>query len=816
MPKPLKKSKKLFSFWRLGLKNKLIAIVMGVGTVPLVLAMFFSYQQGNKSLIQVIGASFQALAYETSTSIDQLVKEEISKITRLANHPTLVLSVQEQNRQWEKMSVAEMEERLKISLQAWKARDPQVPPPTSRRASFILSDLLRNDRHATENTVALFVTDNQGVLVASSNFHPEYVNRKRLSSQSLLPGRTEVFIGPLTLDYDLGNHIFEIAVPIHGNDGKVNGVLHRLYAAREFFASYIEPITFGDTGHVMLINSQGIVMTCPILPTGHQLKDPELVKAVTGAKPAWAITKGDGHGSLETSLIGYSPLVKTNRFVWKSNKLQWFTFAWQSSHELFAPTKSLLSWISVAGGFSVLLIAIMGALAAHRIVRPIRQLQHTAASIGRGEAVEPLEINTGDEIELLAEEINTMSRMIQKTFSGLEHQVETKTQEVIYQKKYTDGILMSVPETVVIFDSQLRIEYANAAFEKLTGCPASQYQKLTLTEAPLKFKDSWSLLAEDLSKYQKGIQKKNTGPIRKAASSPAKDPLAPGEVEPARDFGSTLTMGDHILAYQFFDVLLEKDKDRRIGLILKNVTDERKLMEQLTRADKLSGMGTLAAGVAHEMNNPLYSIIGYTEAMMEENQLPKIQSMAQKILDRARHMASIILNLTGYARDNKKDALKEVDITERLEAAADMALMSPYTNDIVLERNYEPVPAIQAKPEEIQQVFLNIISNAVQAMDGQGTIELSSLQNNGFIEIRIRDTGPGIPQEYLSKVFDPFFTTKEQGKGTGLGLNIVHQIVEKYGGSIEIETAQNQGTTFLIFLPVNGAGDKMLSPQPQG
>jgi signal transduction histidine kinase len=253
---------------------------------------------------------------------------------------------------------------------------------------------------------------------------------------------------------------------------------------------------------------------------------------------------------------------------------------------------------------------------------------------------------------------------------------------------------------------------------------------------------------------------------------------------------------------------LEEEKAQRIGVIMKDITEEKRLLDQLTQADKLSGLGTLAAGIAHEMNNPLYSIMGFTEAILDEKEISKIQPLAQKVLDRSKHMSSIILNLSGYARSNNDDAFKEVDVNERLEGAAEMALMATYTDTIDLEKNFGPVPSIQAKPEEIQQVFLNIISNAIQAMEGKGKLILSSQQDKGFIVVQIQDTGPGIPPEYIAKVFDPFFTTKDQGEGTGLGLNIVHRVVEQYGGNIKIESEPGEGTTFVISFPINGKENK--------
>ncbi len=804
-PKPARNS---FSFLRMGLKNKLIAIVIGVGTVPLILAMIFSYLQGNKSLTQVIGASFQALAYETSTKIDILLKEEIHKITHLASHPTLVLWVTQQNKYLKQISSSKIDQEIRQQSQAWSDRNPQSLSPTTNRASNVLKGFLKTDPYASENTLALFITDAKGLLVSSINFHPGYVNTHFPSWKKIMAGQLETFFGALARDTQTERYTFELAVPIKNHEGQVAGVLHRVYIAKDFFINALETITFGETGHVMVIDSNGVVLNCPILPTGHQLADPELVKAVTGPSNAWVQTQGDGHGSEDTSIIGYSPLEKTSQYTLASSDQRWFTFAWQASDELFAPTESLLTWVSGAGLFSILLIVIMGSLAANKIVRPIRQVQHAAVSIGRGETVEPLDIKTGDEIESLAEEINTMSGLLQKTFSGLEHQVEAKTQEVIHLKKYTDSILMSVPEIISILDPDLKIEYANAAFEQLTGCQPDRYLEHTLSEISLEPSKEWNLLSKEVEKYQWGIKKDRRPPSQSDASYKAKDPLAPCDESPDKDSRNTVTLGNCIFAYKFFDVVLEEEKAQRIGLIMKDITEEKRLLDQLTQADKLSGLGTLAAGIAHEMNNPLYSIMGFTEAILEEKQISKIQPLAQKVLARSKHMASVILNLSGYARTNEQDALKDVDINDALKAATEMALMASYTDDIDLEKNFGSVPSIQAKPEEIQQVFLNIISNAVQAMEGKGKLTLSSQHDQEFIVVQIRDTGPGISPEYISKVFDPFFTTKEQGEGTGLGLNIVHRVVNQYGGNIKIESEPGEGTTFVISFPVNGKENK--------
>ena len=134
-----------------------------------------------------------------------------------------------------------------------------------------------------------------------------------------------------------------------------------------------------------------------------------------------------------------------------------------------------------------------------------------------------------------------------------------------------------------------------------------------------------------------------------------------------------------------------------------------------------------------------------------------------------------------------------MNINERIDAAIEIAILATYNDDNHLEKIFSILPPIFAKSEEIQQVFLNLLTNAVQAMEGKGKLTISTKAQNGNVVTKISDTGPGIPQKYLSKIYDPFFTTKEQGKGTGSGLNIVDQLVVKSGGHIDVTSKMEKG-----------------------
>ncbi len=780
-----------------GLVAKFLLIIITVGTVPLVLAMALSYFQGNQSLRGVIGASFKALAFSTATQIDRQIEEEVRRISRLAEHPTLSLAVRERNLSDRNLDASE-EKRLEAE---WNSGGPLRKEILHNAGSRVLHGFLNQNHQTSQAVKSVFITDGRGTLVSSSNDFPGYNNTTRSSWIKLIRDKTvSLYIGDLQHDPKTDAYLFEFAVPIRDRSGVVQGAFHHLFDAKAFFFPSIEELLFGQTGHVMLINSDGVVYACPILPTGHRLGDPELLHAVTPEEPAWVETMGNGHGSREFSIIGVSPLQGVNAKMLGSTGKRLYTFAWQSSEELFAPTQDLFLWSASAGLISIFLITLMGSFAARRMVKPIQKLKKAAEAIGRGEQVEPLTIDTGDEIQTLAEEINTMNALLKKAFSGLEQKVEEKTREVDYLREYTDCILMSVPEVIIIFDDNLRVEYANAAFEKLTGLNTDASAEKTLAELPLENGDKWAQVIKELSAFVKGRKPASLIPSTSLKDYQAKDPLAPGEQQ-AEELPFNIQIGEKIFAYLFFNVALEARNVKRTGLIMKDITEEKKLLDQLTLADKLSGLGTLAAGIAHEMNNPLYSIMGFTEAIKDETDPQKIQKFADKVLSRSRQMASIILNLTGYSRSNGTDLPQPVDVNEQIDSAVEMAVLASLSDDVVLEKHYGTLPPLLAKPEEIQQVALNIIRNSVQAMGGKGEIKIETEHRAGQIVIRIQDNGPGIPKDFVAKIFDPFFTTKAQGEGTGLGLNLVHRIVQKYGGEIRVDSDIGMGARFTITFP---------------
>ncbi len=225
------------------------------------------------------------------------------------------------------------------------------------------------------------------------------------------------------------------------------------------------------------------------------------------------------------------------------------------------------------------------------------------------------------------------------------------------------------------------------------------------------------------------------------------------------------------------------------------------IQSQLFQTEKLAGMGTFASGIAHDINNPLYILLAFAENILEETDLPTIHEQARSIIDAAKRIQGICQNITQYARATDADYSTVVDVNDKLDEALNIARYATALQDLSIVRHFGENVEVVVNPSELFQVLVNLMTNAIHAMEKRGTLTLSTCCENGVGKISIADTGSGIPPENLEKIFDPFFTTKPPGQGTGLGLHNVKAIIKKYRGELRVESEVGKGTTFSIELP---------------
>ncbi|MBM2831735.1 MAG: domain S-box-containing protein, partial [Dehalococcoidia bacterium] len=238
-----------------------------------------------------------------------------------------------------------------------------------------------------------------------------------------------------------------------------------------------------------------------------------------------------------------------------------------------------------------------------------------------------------------------------------------------------------------------------------------------------------------------------------------------------------------------------------------DITERKQIQEQLMLADRMATIGELASGVAHELNNPLTSVIGFSQLLMERELPDDIKEDLGLVYSEAQRAAHIVKNLLTFAR--KHAPVRQLcQIHNILEDVLKLRAHDQKANNIEVNRRFaSDLPEITVDYFQMQQVFLNIILNAEYFMaeaHHKGTLTITTKRFDNTVRISVADDGPGIAQEDLGKVFNPFFTMKEVGKGTGLGLSLCHGIVSEHGGSIYVRSQLGEGATFVVELPVNG------------
>jgi signal transduction histidine kinase len=256
---------------------------------------------------------------------------------------------------------------------------------------------------------------------------------------------------------------------------------------------------------------------------------------------------------------------------------------------------------------------------------------------------------------------------------------------------------------------------------------------------------------------------------------------------------------------RIFSANIMKMGQDEVLLLINDITEERQEQEKMYLTDRLASVGEMAAGVAHELNNPLTTVIGLSQLLLEEDMNKNVKEDLEAICSEGQRAAGIVKNLLTFARKHAQNRLP-VQINDIVRDVLALRAYEHKVNDIhVVTRLDARLPEIIVDRFQIHQAFLNIVLNAEQAMalsHNKGNLSVITTKYQGNIRISFSDDGPGIPGENMHKLFSPFFTTKEVGKGTGLGLSICYGIITNHGGRISAESEPGNGATFIVELPI--------------
>jgi len=237
-----------------------------------------------------------------------------------------------------------------------------------------------------------------------------------------------------------------------------------------------------------------------------------------------------------------------------------------------------------------------------------------------------------------------------------------------------------------------------------------------------------------------------------------------------------------------------------------DITERKRLEQQLRRTERIAELGTLASGMAHEIGTPMNVILGRAEYLLGRVKEEPIQKGLQTIITQVERITKVMNQLLAFARRKSPERVP-LALHEVLEHSLEMfeQRFGHSRIDVTLDTD-DSRPNILADPDQLSQVLINLIMNAIHAMPEGGNLRIGITSDGDRVKLTVADSGHGIPPDALKKVFEPFFTTKEFGKGTGLGLTVVKGILEEHGGSIDVESEEGKGTTFTIVLPAGPAG----------
>jgi signal transduction histidine kinase len=291
---------------------------------------------------------------------------------------------------------------------------------------------------------------------------------------------------------------------------------------------------------------------------------------------------------------------------------------------------------------------------------------------------------------------------------------------------------------------------------------------------------------------------------------------------------------------QAFEKIALGRENQRLLVSLKERNEElettleelREVQAELIQSEKLAGLGTLAAGIAHEISSPLFGVMGLAEAILEEPDRGLVEGYAREIVDYSRQIKEIVLQLSGYSRSAASEYHTTVELPRVIEDATRLVVRSLGFDPTAVSldfgagahdlshdwsRGIDARPGadllVQARTSEVQQIFVNLVKNAIEASlerhgdSHLGRVAVAAGRSDKWVWASVHDNGPGIADDLQKAIFDPFFTTKPPGRGTGLGLNIVYRILTKYRGTIHVESRMGEGTTFTVRFPTEPAAD---------
>ncbi|MCP4714213.1 MAG: response regulator [Deltaproteobacteria bacterium] len=791
------------------IQNKLTWVMFLFGTLILAGLSGSYYYKSRGIILEDSMAVAERTADQVAHYFEQIMKEKAKTAVALSGAPVITAALVKSNAEFASLPDDERQERISAQNEQWLETRDLTDIFIKARMHNAVADYFHNQHGAIPGEFGeIFLTNRYGVMIATTKKLTTLAHsHKYWWIACYHNGAGRIFFDDRGFDDSVDGVVMGIVVPVM-KANQVAGILkcniNILGAVDQALKGLKEPIG----GNLKLVRSGGdIVYEKGIEPLSNRVG-----KAVIDQMKKWAnssiIHDDNGiaiissfspvHLTKGSTQYGFGGSYKSTDHIQGNKGEGWHVLVARDVSEVLQPLIFMTKWFFGIGIFFIAIMAIAALYLGKKISSPIIHIARTAEEIGKRNFEARANIDSEDELGMLGDSINKMVCDLQGTTAS----IDELNNEITERRQAEDALTAS---EAFLADTGRMANIGGWALDVKTEEFIWTEETYRIHEVPLDHKPQ---LEEAINFYH-----------------PADRPKLKTAIKEAVEHGKAFDMeacfitagGKHLWTQTICKPVVEEGKTVKLTGTFQDITEHKKLEDNLRHSQKMESIGTLAGGVAHEFNNILGGIIGYAEIAKDD--LPATRPVDEsldnilELSNRARDIVKQILTFSRKDRRKKKPLQPHFLINEDIKM---LRATIPATIEIRTDID-EKSGTILADPTQIHQVGMNLCANAAQAMERKGGVlklglapvvldaedvkSYQDLKPGEYVKLTISDTGAGIDPDNINMIFDPFFTTKEVGKGTGLGLAVVEGITKDHGGIINVSSKPGEGTTFEVFLP---------------
>ncbi|MBI9044244.1 MAG: PAS domain S-box protein [Anaerolineaceae bacterium] len=801
----------------------LILFVLGLGTL-LAISSAFTIQSRQVSRKIELG-HVENLAKDLARNTSSLIEDKTILARTLSSVPLIQEALLESNLEFDVLSENSRNKRIEDLNNQWMAASDNNDPFIQTYLANPVAEYLLSQEIANPNVFGeIFLTNRYGAVVAATNKLTTFSHAHKYWWQaSFYNGKGRIFLDDRGYDTSVNGYVLGVVVPVRYKN-EIIGILKCNFNILGSLTDFLQASSANTHGKVQLVRSAGLI----VIGEGVEPLSTKISDRVVGLFEV----KTNGVETIEEnnirSVVAYAPVpISTGTdeigFGGSHESIDhiqgnigenWYIVISADYEEIFVSEYETMRLIVLFGLLYTVLISVIALVLGKMITRPIEAISSAAEEIGAGNLSARVHSTSKTEIGILAKTLNHMADNLleeknqreevqielQKTLEQLEVRVQERTHELA-------GVNEQLSEEIVERKQiELRIQKINEELELILNlnpdilCRMSGEGKfltvnpafseiLGMSEEELVTVSCWELIHPD------DVDKTRTEWVIKFEESPL------------IEFVNRYRHQDG--SYRMLEWRVIKSDDNTLFAAARDITDRKRAEEMAMVSQKLAGIGTLAAGMAHEINNPLQVVTGLSERLIRKIKKGNIENDRflndiQKIEQNGWRISHIVRSLLTYSRqvDTQKDYYSLNEIVKEALQLAEHQLQK--WSDIHIKKKLKmDIPKLFCDRNNMTQVLINLLTNAADAMPSGGwiTIETGFDDINQQLILKVIDSGIGIPEDIRTRIFDPFYTTKDIGEGTGLGLTIIKNIVDAHFGEIIIDSDPGFGTEVSILLP---------------